>query len=80
MASPPARRGLAVGFLATLATGMLVISGISIAIGVAAANTVHSGVTIGGVNLAGLDRAAAIGRLQVRAAIAHDRLGRDPGR
>ena len=80
MASPPARRGLAVGFLATLAAGLLVISGISIAIGVAAANTVHSGVTIGGVNLAGLDRACGHRAPAGRAAIAHDRLGRDPDR
>jgi vancomycin resistance protein YoaR len=63
MATPPARRSMLIGFVATLAVGLLALAGVSLAVGIAAEGTVHSGVTVGGVSVAGLDRAAAEARL-----------------
>jgi len=63
VATPPARRSMLIGFGATLAIGVLVLGAISVAVGVAAGSTVLRGVTVGGVQLAGLDRAAAAERL-----------------
>ena len=52
-----------VGFLATLALGLLVLGGISVAIDVANQDRVLSGVRIAGVELGGLTRAEAEARL-----------------
>lgn len=63
VATSPARRSLLIGFGATLAVGLLLIIGLSTVIAVSAGETVLRGVSVGGVNLAGLDRQAAIERL-----------------
>lgn len=64
VATPPARRSMLLGFGVTLAAGLALLLGTSVAIGVSAGTAVMSGVTVGGVNLAGLDRAAAVERLR----------------
>jgi vancomycin resistance protein YoaR len=63
IATPPARRSMLVGFVATLVVGLLVLVGASVAIGFAAGSNVLNGVTVAGVELAGLDRATAAERL-----------------
>ena len=63
MATPPARRSMLIGFIATLLAGMLAVVGASAAVGVATGDAVMQGVSIGGVNIGGLDRAAARERL-----------------
>ncbi len=63
VASPPARRATLIGFGATLVGGLFVITGISAAIGVAAAHSIIPGVSIAGVELSGLTREAATERL-----------------
>jgi vancomycin resistance protein YoaR len=63
VATPPGRRATLIGFAATLLGGFLVISGISVAIGVASASTILPGVTVAGVDLSGLSHSAAIERL-----------------
>jgi vancomycin resistance protein YoaR len=63
VATPPGRRATLIGFAATLLGGFLVISGISVAIGVASARTILPGVTVAGVDLSGLSHSAAIERL-----------------
>lgn len=63
VASPPARRATFIGFAATLAAGFLVAAATSIGIGISAGETVRSGVSVGGVRVAGLDRAEAASRL-----------------
>lgn len=64
VATRPARRSLLIGLLAGLAAGMLVLVGLSLAIGVATAGKVMPGVSVAGVDLSGLDRAAAHERLK----------------
>ena len=64
VATPPARRSMLLGFGVTLAAGLALLVGTSVAIGVSAGAAVMNGVTVGGVNLAGLDRAAAAERLR----------------
>ena len=59
----PARRAVAIGFGATLLAGLAIAVATSVAIGAAAAGTVLPGITVGGVELSGLDRAAATQRL-----------------
>lgn len=60
----PARRAVAIGFTVTLLGGLAIAVATSVAIGAAAAGTVLPGITVGGVELSGLDRAAAIERLE----------------
>ena len=52
-----------VGFLATLLLGLLLLAALSVGIGVAAGGSILPGVSIGGVDVAGLDRSAAAERL-----------------
>ena len=63
VATRPARRSMLVGFGATLAIGLLLLVAASVAIGMAAGSDILSGVNVAGVELAGLDRAAAAQRL-----------------
>lgn len=63
MATAPARRSMLIGFGATLAVGLLLVIGTSAAIGVSIGSTAYPGVSVGGVNISGLDRAAAAERL-----------------
>ena len=62
IASRPLRSALT-GFVVTLAIGLIALASASAAIGMANADRVSAGVTVGGVDLAGLDRAAARERL-----------------
>ncbi len=52
-----------IGFGATLAVGLLALGATSTAIGIAAGPTALRGVSVGGVDITGLDRQAAEGRL-----------------
>ncbi len=63
VASAPARRSTLIGFAATLAVGLLLLIGISGAIGFSAEGKTLPGVSVGGVDISGLDRAAAADRL-----------------
>ena len=63
VATPPARRSMLIGFGATLILGLLVLVGMSTAIGASAGANVLRGVAVGGVELGGLDRAQAADRL-----------------
>jgi vancomycin resistance protein YoaR len=63
VATAPARRSMLIGFGATLALGLLVLVGMSIAIASSAGANVMRGVVVGGVELGGLDRAEAADRL-----------------
>jgi vancomycin resistance protein YoaR len=63
MATRPARRSVLVGFVATLAIGLLLLAAASVAIGLSAGKSVLGGVRVAGVELAALDRAAAAARL-----------------
>ena len=66
IASTALRRSALTGFLATIALGLVGLIGTSAAIGVANADRALAGVTVGGVDIAGLDRAAARERLVER--------------
>ena len=66
MATPPARRSMLIGFVATLLVGLLAVVGTSAAMAIATGDAVMRGVSIGGVDIGGLDRAAAIQRLEER--------------
>jgi vancomycin resistance protein YoaR len=59
----PSRRSFVAGFLGTLLVGLAVLVGLSIAIALNAGAGILPGVSVGGVPVAGLDRAAAIERL-----------------
>ena len=59
MATAPARRSMLIGFGAALAVGLLLVVGISGAIGISVGSTALPGVSVGGVSVTGLDRAAA---------------------
>src|SRR5919108_1044941 len=59
----PARRGLIIGFASTLIAGLVLTIAASVAIGIAAANSILPGISIEGVALGGLDRASALERL-----------------
>jgi vancomycin resistance protein YoaR len=61
--TPRARRSFAIGFLGTLAVGLLAMTAASAAIGVTSRGEVLPGVSVGGVDLTGLDRDAAAARL-----------------
>lgn len=66
VASAPARRSMLIGFGATLVLGILLLIGMSTAIGASAGANVLRGVTVGGVELGGLTRAQAAERLGAR--------------
>jgi vancomycin resistance protein YoaR len=57
------RRSMLIGFSATLAIGLLVLAGLSVAVGLSAGTNALGGVRVAGVDVAGLDRAAAAERL-----------------
>jgi vancomycin resistance protein YoaR len=61
--TPRARRSFAIGFLATLAVGLVAMTAASVAIGVTSRGEVLPGVSVGGVDLTGLDRETAAARL-----------------
>jgi vancomycin resistance protein YoaR len=63
MATRPARRAMLIGFGSTLLAGLVMLAAASLAMLAAAAGTVLPGVTVGSVELAGLDRATATARL-----------------
>lgn len=63
IASPLGRRSVLIGFGATLAAGLLLLAGASLAIGIATSGQVMPGVRVGGVELGGLSRADAGARL-----------------
>ena len=60
----PMRRGFLLGFLGTLLLGLLAIVGASGAMAISHANRVMPGVSVAGIPIGGLDRAAAIERLE----------------
>ncbi len=60
----PARRAFLIGFFATLAAGISLLLATSIGVGVLSASRVMPGVSVAGVNVAGLDRPAAEARLR----------------
>jgi len=61
--SPPARRAVLLGFGTTLFAGLLILAGISLAVGIATVGQVLPGITVGGVELGGLSREAAARQL-----------------
>ncbi len=63
VATRPARRSMAIGLVAGLAAGILVLVGLSLAIGITSAEKVMPGVRVAGVDVGGLDRAASESRL-----------------
>jgi len=63
VASRPARRSLLLGLAAGIVAGLLLLIGVSLAIGIANAGQVMPGVRIGGVDIGGLDSGAAEARL-----------------
>ena len=63
VATRPARRSLGIGFAAGLIAGLLILVGVSVAIGLSNAGRVMPGVRVAGVDVGGLDRAAAEARL-----------------
>ncbi len=63
VATRPARRSMALGLLAGLVAGALLLIGASLAIGIANSDRVMPGVRVAGVEVGGLDAAAAEARL-----------------
>ncbi len=63
VATPLARRSLLVGFGGTMIVGLLVLLGTSVAVALTTGQNAMAGVSVGGVDIAGLDRAAAAERL-----------------
>jgi vancomycin resistance protein YoaR len=63
MPGPP-RRGMLVGFLATLAVGFFLMLGVSLGVAAGHEGQVLPGVQVAGVSVAGLDRASAAARLE----------------
>ncbi|HVM24351.1 MAG TPA: VanW family protein [Candidatus Limnocylindrales bacterium] len=61
--TPPNLRAALIGFLATLVAGLLLIGGLSTALGLTTGPAALPNVSVGGVSLAGLDRATAEQRL-----------------
>jgi vancomycin resistance protein YoaR len=57
------RRGFVLGFLGTLAVGIMLLAAISIAVSLLSAGRIMPGVRVAGVEVGGLDRAAATARL-----------------
>ncbi len=64
VASPPGRRSILIGFGATLVAGLALLAAASVAIGAIVGDRIHGGVGVGGVSLAGLDRATAAERIE----------------
>lgn len=60
----PVRRGFLVGFLITAMLGVLAIAGASASVAISHSNRVMPGVSAAGIPIGGLDRAAAIARLE----------------
>jgi vancomycin resistance protein YoaR len=58
------RRGVLIGFLATLVTATAVLLSVSIAVALTSSGRIMPGVRVAGVDVAGLDRAAAEERLR----------------
>jgi vancomycin resistance protein YoaR len=63
VATRPARRSMALGLLAGLVAGVLLLLGASLAIGIANSDRVMPGVRVAGVEVGGLDPTAAEARL-----------------
>ena len=63
VATRPARRSMLLGFVATLVIGLLLVAGASVAVGVSAGSNVLNGVSVAGVDIAGLNGSAAAERL-----------------
>jgi len=63
VATRPARRSMALGLVAGLAAGVLLLVGLSLAIGITSAEKVLPGVRVADVDVGGLDRADAEARL-----------------
>ena len=66
VATPPARRSMLIGFVATLAFGLAALVLLSVGIGVASEGQVLAGVRVGGVDVGGMEREAARARLVER--------------
>ena len=62
----PTRRGFLFGFLIALMLGMLAIAGASATLAISHSNRVMPGVSVAGIPIGGLDRAAAISRLEAQ--------------
>ena len=62
----PMRRGFLFGFLLTLLLGALAITGASATLAISHSNRVMPGVSVAGIPIGGLDRAAAISRLEAQ--------------
>jgi vancomycin resistance protein YoaR len=63
LAAGPMRRGFLIGFLITLAVGLMLLVGASVGVGISHADRVMPGVSVAGVPLGGMDRASAVGQL-----------------
>jgi vancomycin resistance protein YoaR len=63
LAAGPMRRGFLIGFLMTLAVGLMLLVGASVGVGISHTGKVMPGVSVAGVQLGGLDRASAIAQL-----------------
>jgi vancomycin resistance protein YoaR len=63
VATWPARRAVLIGFVATLLSGIVAAAALSLTVAAAPAGTVLPGLTVGGVDIGGLDRTAAAQRL-----------------
>ncbi|MEP6468530.1 MAG: VanW family protein [Chloroflexota bacterium] len=64
LSAGPIRRGFFIGFLVTLAVGLMLLVGASVGVGVTHTNRVMPGVSVGGVPLGGLDRTSATAQLE----------------
>jgi vancomycin resistance protein YoaR len=59
LGSPPARRSVLLGFVSTMAVGLLGLTAVSASVGLTSQGSVLPGVSVGGIDLTGLDREAA---------------------
>ncbi|HEX5040549.1 MAG TPA: VanW family protein [Candidatus Limnocylindria bacterium] len=66
VSTAPARRSMLIGFVVTIAVGFVALAGAALVVGVTAGDGVMRGVSVAGIDLAGLDRAAARERLAER--------------
>lgn len=64
LSAGPIRRGFFIGFLVTLAVGLMLLVGASVGVGVTHTDRVMPGVSVGGVPLGGLDRTSATAQLE----------------
>jgi vancomycin resistance protein YoaR len=60
----PPRRALLVGFFGTLAVGLFAVLGVSVGLGASHGGRILPGIEVAGVAVGGLDRGAAMARLQ----------------